>query len=709
MRTSLITITVSSLILMGCTDDASPPQVAAAASTVSPAQTFVPSNQTELNTAGEFLSAYINESGLDTVSFSTDVRPQDDFFDYVNANWLDRTQIPADRTRWGVMSQLNALNEERQRAIIEEMSARTDLGENAVGRKVGAFYASLTNRELVQGKGNAPIADALKSIDAIGSYDELATYFGASNIKGGASPVGVGVLPDPGDSDTSIAYLWQTGLALPDRDYYLKDEAKFNELREAYPSYIGELLALAGYAGDEQTAADVLKLETDIARGHWEAVRNRDMKALYNMVPVSALNERAPGFNWANYLRAAGIDDQTDIMAAQIDYVETLGKLVNTFSLEQWKSYLRFHLLNASATWLDDAYRDAHFAFMGAKVSGQQEQSPDWKKAVRTINDLMGEAVGMVYVDQYFPDAYKTRMNELVDHLMETFRVGIQELDWMSDETKQKAESKRLALVNKIGFPDVWKVYDDLTISESDPLGNVQRASEFEYRRDLAKLGKPIDRTEWSMTPQTINAYHNPFLNEIVFPAGILQPPMFNMEADDAVNYGAIGMVIGHEIGHAFDDKGRHFDSRGKLSEWWTEEDAEKFEAAAGRLVDQYAAYEPIEGMRINGSLTLGENIADLTGLTIAWRAYHAALGDAEAPMINGLTGDQRFFLGFAQSWREKAREERLREQLVSDPHSPARYRVNGVLPNFDPFYDTFGVTPDDGMYIPPDQRVKIW
>jgi len=654
-------------------------------------------------------SPYANASGIDRGGFDATVRPQDDFFAWVNGGWIAATEIPPDRTWWGVVPELRAESEARQRAIIEEMAARRDLGPDSVARKIGDFFASLTDQALVEGRGVAPIADTLARIEAIDSAESLAAAFGAAQLLGIDAPLAVGVVQDPGAADRYVPYIWQSGIALPDRDYYLRDDEKFRKIRAAYPGYIAKLLGLGGFGGTPEQGRAVFAIEKRLAELHWPAEENRDMKKLYNMVPAAQLATLAPDFAWPRYIDAAGLGARPELMAAQPSYVKQIGAIVGEFPLAAWKDYLRYHALNEAAPWLSSEFERANFEFMQREVFGLAELAPEWKRAVRAIDALAGEAVGQVYVERYFPADHKQAMLELVDNLLEAFRAGITELEWMSPETRAKAEAKRARLATKIGYPDKWRDYAGLEIRADDPLGNLARAAAFDYRYQLAKLDQPIDRAEWSMTPQTVNAYHQPFMNEIVFPAGFLQPPNFNMAADPAVNYGAIGYVIGHEIGHAFDDKGRAFDPYGKLNDWWTAEDSAHFERAAAKLVEQYNAFSPLPGMTVNGKLTLGENIADLTGVTIAWRAYRASLHGKEAPVIDGLTGDQRFFIGFAQANRASMRDEMLRSLLVSDPHSPARFRVIGVLRNFTPFYEAFGVKEGDGMYLPPDQRVKIW
>jgi predicted metalloendopeptidase len=657
----------------------------------------------------EAIAPYLTPTGIDKSGFDTSVRPQDDFFRYVNGSWLANTGIPADRTWWGVPPALRALSEERQKSIIEEMAARTDLGPDSVAHKIGAFFASLTTQSLVEGKGTAPVAEALAAIDAIDTPEALAAYFGGTNSRPGTAPVAVGVVNDPGGADRYVAYLWQSGLGLPDRDYYLRDDEKFKAMRAAYPGYVAKLLQLGGFGGTPEQGAAIYAIEHVLAEVQWPAEENRDIKKLYNMVKVEELPTLSPGFAWAPYLEASGLGGRPEVMAAQLDYVKKVGELVSKYPLETWKDYLRFHVLDQSAPWLSGEFEQANFEFQQKTVLGLAELAPEWKRAVRAMDGLVGEAIGQVYVERYFPPEHKQHMLALVGNLLEAFRVGIEGLDWMSAATKKMAEEKRAKMSTKIGYPDKWRDYAGLEIRADDPLGNLQRATAFNYAYNLAKLDKPIDRAEWEMTPQTVNAYHQPFQNEIVFPAGYLQPPNFNADADDAVNYGAIGYTIGHEIGHAFDDKGRDFDASGKLHNWWTEEDAKRYEERAAKMIAQYEAFSPIEGMHINGKLTLGENIADLTGMVIAYRAYRASLGGKEPPVIDGFTGDQRFFIGFAQAERAKMRDELMRNILVSDPHSPSEFRVIGVLRNFEPFYEAWGVKPGDGMYLPPEDRVKIW
>jgi endothelin-converting enzyme/putative endopeptidase len=506
-----------------------------------------------------------------------------------------------------------------------------------------------------------------------------------------------------------MAYVWQSGLGLPNRDYYLREGEEMEKIRAAYPGYITQLFEIAGYDNAVGRAEHVLAIEYAIAENHWSAEENRNIPKLYNLMETSNLGEVTENINWASYLEGAGLAGRPELVVAQLSYFEALGGIIADFSLEDWKDYLLFHTINGSAPFLSSELEDANFEFMGALIGGRTEKTARWKRGVRMINASLGEAVGKVYVERHFLPQAKEKMDVLVGNLMVAFRTGIQDLDWMGEETKTRAEEKRAKMMTKIGYPDEWKDYTGMEFSANDPIGNVVGATAWAYQDNIDKLDKEIDRGEWGMTPQTVNAYHNPTMNEIVFPAGILQPPFFNMEADPAVNYGAIGAVIGHEIGHAFDDQGRRFDGDGNLAEWWSEEDAAAFITRSDELVAQYEAFSPLEGLNLNGRLTLGENIGDLTGVTLAYQAYHNSLNGAEAPVINGLTGDQRFFIGFAQVWRSISRDEEIRRRVLTDPHSPAEFRTNGTLRNIPQFYTAFGVVEGDGMYLAPEKRVKIW
>ena len=649
------------------------------------------------------------ESGIDFSGFDETVRPQDDFNLYVNGAWLEDTPIPADKTTWGSFAILNEEAENNQRAIIDELAAHDDYEKGTDEQRVGDFFASFMDKAKLDGLGVSPIQSDLDAIFAADSIEDLVRLNASQSIEGVGSPLGLSVFPALGDSTRYMAYLFQSGLTLPDRDYYVKSGEKFEAVRAALPGYAAALFELAGVDDAAKRGVVALELETRIAEPQWPAEETRDVQKLYNVFDIADLSSASEKIEWPAYLASAGLTDLEDIVIAQPSYVAALGALLEEASLEDWRTYFAFRVLDASAPYLSDDFVQARFAFRGKLVTGLEELPPRWQRGVRNVNQLMGEAVGKVYVARHFPPKSKARMEELVNHLIDAFGEGIDGLGWMTDETKVRAQEKREKFTYKIGYPDAWRDYSLLAIERGDLIGNIKSANAFEYQRNINKLGRPIDRTEWGMTPQTVNAYHNPTMNEIVFPAAILQPPFFNPLADDAVNYGAIGAVIGHEIGHAFDDQGRKFDGDGNLNDWWTEDDAAAYEERAAQLVEQYNAFEALPDLHVNGQLTLGENIGDLTGVTIGYRAYLKSLEGAEPPVIDGRTGAERFFFGYAQLWRVKYREEILRQRLVSDPHSPPKFRVIGPLKSVSVFYETFGVQEGDAMWLAPEKRVKIW
>ena len=648
-------------------------------------------------------------SGVEFDGFDKSIRPQDDFNGYVNGGWIEKTEIPADKPYYGSFTRLRDLSDERTRSIIEELGKRQGLPAGSEERKIGDLYASLMNEQLAEGLGDRPLQAEFQRIDAISSRKELTGELAELAKLGVYGPFALFVNVDSGDSTRYAVYLTQAGLGLPNRDYYLKKGEKFDKIRAEYPKYIARLFELAGFDRAGDRAKRIYGLEHGIALAQWAPEDNRDVSKTNNRIAVADLKTVSDKIEWDAFLADAGVTGEKSVFVRQPSYVAKLGTIFGETDLDTWKDYLRFHVLDEASPWLSQPFVTAHFDFSGRLINGLQEQRPRWQRAVQIVNGALGEAVGKVYVQRYFPPEAKARMIELVENLLNAYKVSIQNLDWMSPETKAQAEEKRAKFTYKIGYPDEWRDYSTLEIRRDDPIGNLERATRFEYERDLRKLGGPVDRNEWFMTPQTVNAYHNPRLNEVVFPAAILQPPFFNLEADDAVNYGAIGAVIGHEMGHAFDDQGRKTDGDGNLRDWWTDADAAAFQAKAKMLVDQYNQYSPVEGLNVNGQLTLGENIGDLTGVTIAYQAYHIALDGKPAPVIDGLTGDQRFFIGFAQIWRSKGRDEFIRRQVLTDPHSPAQFRAVGPLRNFEPFYKAFDVKPGDGMYLAPDKRVLIW
>jgi endothelin-converting enzyme len=648
-------------------------------------------------------------SGVDRAGFDESVRPQDDFNRYVNGGWIRNTEIPGDQLSWGSFAILNDESEKNQRAIIEELSRKPDLVAGTDEQRVGDFYASYLDTEKLEELGARPVKAHLKQILEAASVDELLDLDAEAQARGVGSPLALAVFADLGDSTRYAVYLFQSGLTLPDRDFYLKEGEKFEALRSALPVYAQKLFELAAVDDAAARGRAVFALEKRMAEAQWPAEETRDVQKAYNVFTRSKLPTATPRIPWDDYLKSLRVPSIEQIVLAQPSYVTALGKLLDEVSLDDWKSYFAFRLLDASAPYLSDAFVQANFDFSGRKLSGLQELPPRWKRGVRNVNTLMGEAVGKLYVARHFPPEAKARMEALVKNLIATYGEAIDGLAWMTAETKARAQEKRRKFTYKIGYPDRWRDYSRLEIDRGDLVGNVERANVFEYQRNIDKLGRPIDRSEWQMTPQTVNAYYDPTKNEIVFPAAILQPPFFDMRADDAVNYGAIGVVIGHEMGHAFDDQGRRFDGDGNLRDWWSEYDASAYTESAATLAAQFDAFEALPGLHVNGRLTLGENIGDLTGITVAYRAYTESLQGKPAPILDGFDGPKRFFIGYAQVWRAKLRDEAMRQLILSNPHSPPEFRVNGPLRNSPEFYQAFGVKEGDKMWLAPEKRVKIW
>ena len=648
-------------------------------------------------------------AGVDFDGFDTTVRPQDDFNRYVNGKWIETTEIPGDQGRWGAFDILRRASDENQRAIIEELAARADSTAGSDEQRIGDLFASFVNTEQIEALGVEPVRAELEAVLAAQSPLELLVASAAQRRVGLDGPLELFIYQDLADSTRYTVYFAQAGLTLPNRDYYSRSDAEFVQIREALPAYAQKLFELAEVENAEARGRAVLAVETQLAAHHWAAEDARDVQQIYNVYPTLELSAVFARIDWPAFLAAAGVAAEDQIVIEMPSYTEALGRLLDEIPLEDWKSYYAFRVLDGRANHLSDALVQARFDYRGRIVAGLEENQPRWRRGTQLVNALIGEAVGRMYVARHFPPEAKARMERMVENLLAAFGDGIKGLEWMSEETKARAEEKRRKFTYKIGYPDEWRDYSALVVDRTDLVGNVRRGTAFEYDRELAKLGGPVDRKEWSMTPQTVNAYFNATLNEIVFPAAILQPPFFDMAADDAVNYGGIGAVIGHEIGHAFDDNGRNFDGDGNMQSWWNEQDDAAFRARGELLVEHFGRYEPVTGVKVNGQLTLGENIGDLTGVTIAYDAYLKSLGGGEARVLDGLTGAERYFIGWAQIWRAKARDEQLRAQLLSDSHSPAGVRVNGPLVHVPAFYNTFGVREGDAMWLPPEARVKIW
>lgn len=650
-------------------------------------------------------------SGIETQYFDDSVRAQDDFYQHVNGKWLATTKIPPDKAGYGPAYQLFDETQERLRKIIEEAAQSTAAPPESEARKIGDLYASFMDEPRIEALDLKPLGSELARIDGLKSKSGLAALIAHLQQIGVETPFSADIDQDNRNSTAYALYLSQSGLGLPDRDYYLKeDDPKLVNVRTQYVKHVEATLALAGDASAATDAGEIIALETKLAQAQWTKVENRDPVKTYNKFAVEKLPELGTAYPWREYLRAAGVGARVNnVIVQQPSYFEAWSQLLNETPIETWRVYLKWHLLHAYAPYLSKRFVDERFAFYGKVVSGIEENRPRWKRGVTFVEGAIGEGLGKLYVAKYFPPDSKARMDALVMDIRTAFAQSIDKLDWMGPETKKQAQAKLAKLTTKIGYPRKWRDYSKLRTSHDDLVGNVMRANRFEFDRNVAKLGKPIDRDEWFMTPQTINAYYNPQMNEIVFPAAILQPPYFDPNADDATNYGAIGATIGHETSHAFDDSGSQFDGDGNLHDWWTKEDHEKFAAKSKALIDQYNAYEPIPGYRINGALTLGENIADNSGLAMAYKAYHLSLGNKEAPVIDGFSGDQRFYLSFAQSWRDLLRDEQQIVDLKSDPHSPDKFRVNGSVVNQPAFYSAFNVKEGEKMYLPPDQRVIMW
>jgi putative endopeptidase len=647
-------------------------------------------------------------SGIDLSAMDTSVRPGDDFFRYVNGTWVDSTEMPADKSSYGVFHKLLDESQEAVKGIIEA-SANGDFPKGSDEQKVGDLYKSFLDWDTRNARGIEPLQPELDRISAIENYDELAIYFGGAVKRGLDAPFGASQWEDLLNPSQYAILLRQGGLGLPDREYYFTDDEASETIRQKYVAHVEAMFNLAGLDGGADAASTIMALETRLAAEHMKKEQMRDYAGNYKKFAVSDLPDVMPGFNWDGYLAELGIQDLQEIVLFNLEYLKALNGIIQDTDLDTWKTYLKWSALNNTASRLTREIDDQNFEFYGKTLSGTEEQRPDWRRAVQAVDGALGEVVGKVYVKEYFPPEAKERMLELVGNLVKAYEKSIKELDWMGEETKAEALDKLSKFTPMIGYPDKWRDYSALDIEADDYYGNIERANLAEHKRQIDRQGGPVDRGEWGMYPQTVNAYYNPPLNQIVFPAAILQPPFFNMEADDAVNYGAIGAVIGHEVGHGFDDKGSTFDGDGVLRNWWTDDDRAEFEKRTGRLVDQYAGFAPFEDLSVNGEYTLGENIGDLGGISIGLLAYKMSLDGKEPPVIDGFTGIQRVFLGYGQVWRAIIRDEALRRQIATDPHSPAVYRANGPVRNVPDWYEAFNVQETDALYLPPEERVKIW
>jgi predicted metalloendopeptidase len=650
-------------------------------------------------------------SGIETQFIDASVRPQDDFFKYLNGKWLKDSEIPSDKSSWGTFMKLRDDTQPQLREIIEADAKDPHKKAGTDVQKIGDLYTSFMDEKKVDALGTKPLAGELHRIAALKDKKALPALMAHLSQIGVTTPYGIGVAQDAKESTKYAAYIRQSGLGMPDRDYYLKkDDKRMADTLAKYEQHVAKILSLAGDKDAEAKARAIVAFETELAQAQWTKVELRDPVKSYNKVEVSKLGEVMPGYDLKAALADTGIGNKVDyVIVGQPSYMAGLDKILAKTDLATLQAYFQWQLLREFSPFLSKPFVDENFAFYGATLTGVTENRPRWKIGVSAVEGALGEAVGRQYVAKYFPPERKARMEELVKNVLAAYKQSIDTLDWMSPDTKKEAQAKLATFNPKIGYPNKWRDYSKLTIRPDDLVGNVMRAATFAHNRNINKLGKPIDREEWGMTPQTINAYYNSRMNEIVFPAAILQPPFFNAQADDAVNYGAIGAVIGHEIGHGFDDKGSQSDGKGNLRNWWTAEDGAKFKSKTDMLVSQYNAFEPIPGYHVNGELTLGENIGDNSGLAIAYKAYKISLHGQQAPVIDGLTGDQRFFMGFGQVWRSKMRDAAQIVQVKTDPHSPGQFRANGTLRNQPAFYEAFGVKEGDKMYLAPKDRVTIW
>ncbi|MFZ6749568.1 M13 family metallopeptidase [Undibacterium sp. Ren11W] len=701
MRRTLISLAVTSLFSLSTVN-------LALAETVAPASKTAAKGQVGSKTMTKL------NSGLDLQWLDKSVRPQDDFFQFMSGKWLAATEIPADRARFGSFDQLRDLSEQRSFDIIKSLASDNKLAVGSNQKKIADLYNSFMDEARAEALDIQPLQGEFARIDALASKSGLSALMAQLAKRGVALPLQAGINQDARDSSVYAIYLNQGGLGLPDRDYYLKeDDAKLKGFRVAYVKHIASMLSMAKVTSEadaEQTAAAIMTLETAIAKIQWSKVENRNPVKTYNKTEIAKLGELLPNFDWSAYFASAGNEGKTSyVIARQPSYLTGLSQIITDTPLATWQAYFKWQTLNAYAPFLSKRFVDQDFAFSSVTLRGIPTNQARWKRGVARIEEAMSEALGQLYVEKYFPPEYKAKMQTLVNNLMLAYQQSIETLSWMGDDTKKEALAKLAKFTPKIGYPDQWRDYSKLEIAKEDLVGNIMRGRELEYQRQLAKLGKPVSRQEWGMSPQTVNAYYNSRQNEIVFPAAILQPPFFNAKADDAVNYGGIGAVIGHEISHGFDDSGSQSDGDGNLRDWWSKDDKANFGKLTSALVAQYSAYSPLPGYQLNGALTLGENIADNSGLAIAYKAYQISLGGKAAPVIDGYTGNQRLFMGWGQVWRGKARDAEAIRLIATDPHSPAMFRGNGPLTNLPAFYSAFGVKQGDKMYVAPEQRTTIW
>jgi len=692
----LLVATAVFIALNGCSQE--PSQTESAAKV----ETAAPEKMTEKAPAKPELGEWgVDLSAMDKV---TDVGA--DFNRFVNGSWMDKFEIPSDRARWGVFDQLRERSTEQVNAIITELSAKK-AEPGSLEQKVGDYYATWMNVDAANTNGAAPLKTHLEAISKISDKSGLLKEMAGVHAT---APFGIGIIPDPADTTKYTVIASQAGLGMPDRDYYLKDDEKFVKFREAYKAYMTKIQDLAGISEAAEKTEAIYAIEKQLADIHWSQADNRNIQKIYNPMSPEKLKEIAPEVDWDLVLETTGLKGVDNIVVLQPEVFTKTAKIIENTDIDTWKAYLAYHFIRGHAQYLSQDFDDANFTFFRKTLSGIEAQRERWKRGADLVNRNLGEAVGKIYIDRHFSPDAKKQMDELVENLRGALEERLHQNEWMDDETRKQALLKLSTFEPRIGYTEKWTDYSDLEINKGDLLGNALRVVEFQWKQQLDRLNGPVDRDIWPYPPQTVNASYNPLLNQITFPAGILQPPFFDAAADPAVNYGAIGAVIGHEIGHGFDDQGRRFDEKGLIRDWWTETADKQFKDRSSKLVEQYNGYSPIEGMHVNGELTLGENIGDLGGIQMAYAAYQRYKAKhGEPPVIDGYTGDQRFFLSFGQIWRGKMREDAIRQQLLTDPHSPSVYRINGVVRNVDAWYKAFDIKEDAPMYLPPEERVKIW
>ncbi len=647
------------------------------------------------------------KSGIELENIDISFREQDDFYRYVNGKWLATTSIPEDSSSYSTFKQIYDKTQLQLKEIVVGASQNSTAQSDE--KKIGDLYNSYMDEVSIQSKGISPLKVDLDEIASVDSYNNLIELMSKLYIKGSTIPINWDIYSDSNDSTQNITYLSQSGLGLPDRDYYLNKNEKFTTILMQYQTYISNLLVASGFSNTTQISTNIILLETELANAHWSNEENRDSLKTYNKLDTTEINELMGSFDFNLFTQSSSLDNASSFIVSQPSYFKNFGVIFQKYSLTIWKNYLAFHYINENAPLLSKEFVTMHFEFYQQKLQGIKTQKDRWEYAINSVDYILGEILGKKYVEKHFPAQAKEQMNIMVENLIKSFDDSIEHLTWMSDETKEAARKKLHKITTKIGYPDNWKDYSKLEIKEDDLVGNFIRYNQWYFNNAVDKLNTTVDRSEWFMTPQTVNAYYDPTANNIVFPAAILQAPFFNMNVDSAVNYGAIGAVIGHELSHAFDDNGAKYDGDGNLNNWWNEDDTKAFEALGNKLSEQYNQYEPLDGSFINGQLTLGENIADLSGVNISYNAYVTSLNSQEGYEIDGYSAKQRFFIGWAQIWRINMREEELRNRLITDPHSPGEYRVFGVFRNMPEFYDAFNVKDGDKMHMKEEDRVKIW